>query len=77
MSMKITKPVRRVIGLPLDHRIEARDRDNVTVSIYPEGVIGFRPKRGRREYFYPLARVYAQAVRAQAESEEPNKRKRV
>lgn len=74
MATKCTKPVSREMVLFLDNRVEARERDKVTVTVYPEGTIGFRVKRARREVFYPLDRVYQMAVNAAVNAERKAKK---
>mgnify|MGYP001602384835 CR=1 FL=1 len=43
----LTKPVSRRTDLIMDRRVSARARDQVTVTLYPDHTIGFRPYRAR------------------------------
>lgn len=61
--IELTKPIRRKTKILLDNRIEARPKDQIIVSLYPTGQIGFRQLRARREYRVDLATVYRFAVR--------------
>jgi hypothetical protein len=65
----LTKPVSRRATLLTDHRAKARNLDRVSVTLYPNGTIGFRAYKCRREYRLPLAMVYALAMRHEREAE--------
>jgi hypothetical protein len=52
---ELRKPVRRRLTLP---------RGPVSVTLYPDGTIGFREPRRRCEYRLPLARVFVLAADA-------------
>lgn len=76
MATKLTKkPVVRELELLRDNRIVARPSDQVIVSLYPNGTIGFRQKRSRKEYCLPLATAYRMAVLAEAEHQKREKAK--
>ena len=60
--------------LLLDNRVKARPCDTVTITLYPGGIIGFRPARGRTEYRLPLASAYRSAIRCEVEEEKRLKR---
>lgn len=51
----LRKPVRRRLTLP---------RGPVSVTLYPEGLIGFRERGRHTEYKLPLARVFVWAADA-------------
>ena len=72
----LTKPIRRRTTLVTDHRARARERDQYVVSLYPDGTIGFRRSRCRREVVVPLAAVYILAERSAAEEARKKRRKR-
>lgn len=65
----LTKKVSRRVALLLDNRLQARNRDNITVTLYPDGTIGFRGYKRRREYRLPLSVAYAMAIKAEAKEE--------
>lgn len=62
--MHLTKPVLRTVYIITDNRDKPRPRDKVYVTLYPSGVIGFRPWRRKTEYVLPLQAAYRLAVRA-------------
>lgn len=62
----LEKPIRRRTTLLLDNRTRGRRVDQVVVTLYPNGTIGFRPARRRREYIITLSHCYAAAIRAAA-----------
>lgn len=68
MMTKATKPIRRVFA-------GMTNRD-VVVTLYPNNIIGLRLKRSRKEYTFPLVRVFRLAVEAEHEAEKAAKRKR-
>ncbi len=70
---KLKDPVRRTTTIMLDNRAMPRPEDEVTVTLYPAGLIGFRPKRSRKEYTLPFETVYRQAIRAEVQSERVRK----
>jgi hypothetical protein len=59
----LTKPVTRRATLITDNRVKARTVDRVAVTLYPDGSIGFRAYRRRREYVLPLGTIYLLAMR--------------
>jgi len=59
---ELKKPVRRTTELLLDNRIQARDRDRIIVTLYPDLTIGFKQYKRRREYHLPLAVCYKLAI---------------
>ena len=63
---ELTKKVARRVTLFLDNRLAARDRDKITVTLHPDGTIGFRGHKCRREYRLPLVAAYKMAIRAEA-----------
>ena len=68
MATKLTKPVKRKLFLLLDNRVEPRPKDEITVTIYPDGpcnaLLGFRAKGSKKEHYIPLSEVYSCAVYA-------------
>lgn len=58
----LKKPIRRSTTLLLDNRQQARERDRITVTLYPDNTIGFRAHKRRTEYRLPLAVVYKLAI---------------
>ena len=58
---ELKKAVSRRTTILLDNRERARDRDRITVTLYPNGTIGFRALRARREVRTTLAAAYRQA----------------
>lgn len=71
----LKKPVTRRAVILTDHRVRARDCDEVSVTLHPNGTIGFRAKRGRKEYTLPLATAYKLAIQAQAAADKAEKAK--
>ena len=63
----VKKPVRRSID-----GVE-RGRD-VILTLYPNGVLGFRVKRTRREFLLPVVVAYRQAVMREVEREQAEQR---
>lgn len=62
----LNKSVSRRVLLALDFRPMARDRDKVTVTLHPDGTIGFRPHKCRHEYRLPLLAAYKMAIKQEA-----------
>lgn len=62
----LTKPVKRRATIILDNRIKERARDKIVVTLYPDGTIGFRPSRCRKEYTVPIVTCYRAALQAHA-----------
>jgi hypothetical protein len=67
---ELTKPVSRRVSLILDNRLNARDRDRITVTLYPDGDIGFRPNHCRKEVRLALSTAYKLAVVQKAKEDE-------
>jgi hypothetical protein len=65
----LSKKISRRVNLPLDNRIGVRDRDRITVTLYPDGYIGFRAHKRRREYQLPLSICYKKAIELAVEEE--------
>ena len=63
---ELERPVSRRTTLFLDRRMSARDRDRITVTIYPTNQIGFRANHCRKEVRLDLAVVYKMALIQQA-----------
>lgn len=63
---ELIKKVSRRVTLMLDNRITARNRDRITVTLHPDGSIGFRGNHCRREYRLPLVAAYKMAIKAEA-----------
>lgn len=64
---ELLKSVSRRITLLLDNRLSSRGRDRITVSLHPDGTIGFRAHKCRHEYRLPLIAAYKLAIKAEAE----------
>jgi hypothetical protein len=62
----LNKKVSRRVTLFLDNRITVRDKDKITVTLHPDGSIGFRAHKCRREYRLPLSVAYRMAIQAEA-----------
>jgi len=60
-------PVRRVLNVPLDYRAVTRERDDLVVTLYPNGLLGFRPLRRRREVTLSIGAAYVCALKQEAE----------
>lgn len=69
------RPVRRVMTIAVSSRAVPRDHDQVVVTLYPHGTIGFRPLRCRGEYMLPLEYVYIEAVKARLLAELDERKK--
>lgn len=59
--MKWNKPISRVFRLVLDNRPQARQKDQVTVTLYG-WQIGFRPYKSQTEHRVSLHSVYRLAL---------------
>ena len=59
----LLKPVTRRTTLLVDHRIKARNRDRIAVTLHPDGFISFRAHKCRKEVRLPLSAVYLLALR--------------
>lgn len=70
---KLRTKVSRVAPLAPFNRLE-----DTAITLYPNGMIGFRKAGARTEYLYPLEAAYASAVKAHAAAlkSEQNKTKR-
>jgi len=55
-------PISRKTPIQMDNRRELRDRDQIVVTLYPGGIIGFRALRCRKEHTLPLSKAYLLAV---------------
>ncbi len=55
---------------------EAGRYRRIVVTIYPNGIIGFRAKGTRREYMMSAAWGYQHAVQSAAYAERPKRRRR-
>jgi hypothetical protein len=64
---ELSKKISRRVNLPLDNRITMRNRDKITVSLYPDGYIGFRAHKCRHEYQLPLVVAYQMAIKIEAQ----------
>ena len=59
----LSKKVSRRINIPLDNRITMRNKDRITVTLYPDGFVGFRAHKCRHEYQVPLVSCYQMAIK--------------
>ena len=66
---ELNKSISRRVTLALDFRPVTRDRDKVTVTLHPDGTIGFRPHKCRHEYRLPLVAAYRMAIKQEAVEE--------
>ena len=71
---KLSKAIQRETPILLDNRAEARARDQVVVTLYPNGTLGFRKKRCRREYVLSLAAAYRLAIEVEVRAEKAKKK---
>jgi len=71
---KLNKAIQRETPILLDNRVETRDRDRVIVTLYPNGTLGFRKKRCRREYVLSLAAAYRLAIEVEVRAEKAKKK---
>lgn len=65
----LTKKVSRRTTLMLDYRLQARNRDQITVTLYPNNTIGFRAHKCRHEVRLDLAVAYKLAIQSAARDE--------
>ncbi len=68
---KLRKPVQRGLPLAPFNRLE-----DTAITIYPNGMIGFRKSKTRTEYLYPMEKVYAAAVKQHVEAARKEKKAR-
>lgn len=68
----LKKPVRRTV--PIENAAKHGPAD-IIVTLYPAGLIGFREKRRKQEYVFPLSHVFWLAVKAHVEAERKAKKK--
>ncbi len=66
---------------PVTRRSNERVRDagksrRIVVTLYPNGLIGLRPERTRREETVPIDVIWLQAVKARVLAERAAKRRR-
>jgi len=71
----LKKPVARKATILLDSRAKARPIDEVVVTLYPNGTIGFRAARTRKTFTLPLATCYRLAIEAQVKADKAEKAK--
>jgi hypothetical protein len=64
---ELLKSVSRRVTLLLDNRMSTRGRDRITVTLHPDGTIGFRAHKCRHEYRLPLIAAYKMAIQAEAQ----------
>lgn len=69
----LTKPVTRQTDL--DPRLGRKCAGPCNVTLYPDGSIGFRRPRSRKETLFPLSSVYAMALKAEAVAVRAEKKK--
>ena len=63
----LCKKLSRRVNMPLDNRIAVRSKDRITVTLYPEGYIGFRAHKCRHEFQVPLSSCYQMAIKIAAQ----------
>lgn len=76
-NLKDTKPIKRRILVNTDNRIAPRASDYCTLTIYPSGVVGFRPNRSKREYTLTLSFIYKMALRRGEAEDKPAKKVKI
>jgi hypothetical protein len=69
------------LAKPITRRSEERVREagksrRIVVTLYPNGLIGLRPERTRREETVPIDVIYLKAVKARVLAERAAKRRR-
>lgn len=69
----LTKPVTR--RTELDPKLGGKERGQVSVTLYPDGTIGFRKLKRREEVKLTLSGVYSLALKAQAAADRAAKKK--
>ena len=74
-NLKDSKPVVRRVNIAQDNRVAERARDMATMTLYPNGVIGFRPNRSKDEYTISISRVFQIAMRKFISEQTPVKKK--
>lgn len=62
MATELKKPLRRGIVSNVPYGVNPK----IVVTLYPNGMIGMREAKRRREYVIGLGTLYVQAVAAQA-----------
>jgi hypothetical protein len=71
MTTKLHKSIARVSN---EHIRDTGKFRPLVVTLYPSGCIGLRPQGTRREELYPLANIYAIAVKARVAAEKAEKK---
>jgi TfoX/Sxy family transcriptional regulator of competence genes len=66
---ELKKPITRRAVILTDHRLRARNCDKVAVTLRPNGTIGFRAHKCRKEYVITLATAYRLAIQATERAE--------
>lgn len=72
MATLLNKPVRRVSNEIVRDGAKIKQ---LIVTMYPDGMLGLRPKGTRREEFYPFTHVYSLAIKARVADEKAAKKK--
>lgn len=72
MTSPLNKPVRRESNETVRDGSKTRA---LIITIYPDGLLGLRPKGTRREEFYPIEAVYSIAVKARVAAQRAEKNK--
>lgn len=67
----LRKPLRRNVTANVPHGVNP----NIVVTLYPNGLIGLREARRRREYCVNVGLIYQQAVLAAARAEAIERKK--
>lgn len=68
----LKRPLKRGILSNVPHGVNPK----IVVTLYPNGVIGLRESRRRREYTLGVGALYVQAVAAQARLDRIEKKKK-
>jgi hypothetical protein len=64
MATRLSKPISRRVRIVLDNRADARNIDDWVLTVYPDGIIGFRQYRCRKEYTVSVSRLLIDAILA-------------
>ena len=60
---KLTRPVKRSVDIILDNRLRARGKDQIQITLEPDGYIIFRAYKCRKRYSLPMITAYQMAIK--------------
>lgn len=69
----LNKPIRRVSDMSVVRDCGKTRR--LVVSLYPNGLVGIRPEKTRREEYVTLEAVYGYAIKARVAKQQAERRK--